>query len=91
MTALSVWIKKSRMTVSFPLIKQSKGGATSMARDTAGTMLQTFEAVKQAVGLDIPQMLKDVTTGGLVGKTAAEESETSAEDVPSSDDSQVQE
>ena len=91
MTALSVWIKKSRMTASFPLIKQSKGGATSMARDTAGTMLQTFEAVKQAVSLDIPRMLKDVTTGGLVGKTAAEESDTSSEDVPSSDDSQVQE
>ena len=91
MTALSVWIKKSRMTASFPLIKQSKGGATSMARDTAGTMLQTFEAVKQAVGLDIPRMLKDVTTGGLVGKAAAEESETSAEAAPSSDDSQVQE
>ena len=43
-----------------------------MARDTAGTMLQTFEAVKQTVGLDIPQMLKDVTTGGLIGKAAAE-------------------
>ncbi len=39
-----------------------------MACDTAGTMLQTFEAIKQAVGLDIPQMLKDVSTGGLVGK-----------------------
>ena len=26
---------------SFPLIKQSEGGTTSMARDTAGTMLQT--------------------------------------------------
>ena len=39
-----------------------------MARDTAGTMLQTFEAVKQAVGLDIPKMLKDVSAGGLVGK-----------------------
>ena len=79
------------MTVSFPLIKQSKGGVTSMARDTAGTMLQTFEAVKQAVGLDIPRMLKDVTTGGLVGKAAAEESETPAEAALSSDDSQVQE
>ena len=39
-----------------------------MARDTAGTMLQSFEAIKQAVGLDIPKMLKDVSTGGLVGK-----------------------
>ena len=39
-----------------------------MARDTAGTMLQSFEAIKEAVGLDIPRMLKDVSTGGLVGK-----------------------
>ena len=62
-----------------------------MARDTAGTMLQTFEAVKQAVGIDIPRMLKDVTTGGLVGKAAAEEDEIPAEAAPSGDDSQVQE
>ncbi len=63
--------------VSEPLSKTDKiilfgeGGATSMAKDTAGTMLQTFEAVKEAVGLDIPRMLKDVTTGGLIGKAAA--------------------
>ncbi len=63
-------------SVSEPLSKTEKiilfgeGGASSMARDTAGTMLQTFEAVKQAVGLDIPKMLKDVSTGGLVGKAA---------------------
>ena len=44
-----------------------------MARDTAGTMLQSFEAVKQAVGLDIPQMIKDVSTGGLVGRQAERE------------------
>ena len=61
-------------SVSEPLSKTEKiilfgeGGASAMARDTAGTMLQTFEAVKQAVGLDIPKMLKDVSTGGLVGK-----------------------
>ena len=61
-------------SVSEPLSKTEKiilfgeGGASSMARDTAGTMLQTFEAVKQSVGLDIPKMLKDVSTGGLVGK-----------------------
>ena len=65
-------------SVSEPLSKTEKiilfgeGGATSMAKDTAGTMLQTFEAVKQAVGLDIPQMLKNVTTGGLIGKAAAD-------------------
>ena len=63
-------------SVSEPLSKTEKivlfgqGGASAMARDTAGTMLQTFEAVKEAVGLDIPQMLKDVSTGGLVGKAA---------------------
>ena len=60
--------------VAEPLSKTDKiilfgeGGATAMAKDTAGTMLQTFEAVKQAVGLDIPQAIRDVTTGGLVGK-----------------------
>ena len=65
--------------VSEPLSKTDKiilfgeGGATSMAKDTAGTMLQTFEAVKDAVGLDIPKMLKDVTTGGLIGKAVAED------------------
>ena len=64
--------------VSEPLSKTDKiilfgeGGATSMAKDTAGTMLQTFEAVKDAVGLDIPRMLKDVTTGGLIGKAVAD-------------------
>ena len=36
-------------------------------------MLQSFEAVKQAVGLDIPQMIKDVSTGGLVGRQAKRE------------------
>ncbi len=62
--------------VSEPLSKTEKiilfgeGGASSMVRDTAGSMLQTFEAIKQAVGLDIPKMLKDVSTGGLVGKQA---------------------
>lgn len=67
--------------VADPLSKTEKiilfgeGGASSMAKDTAGTMLQTFEAVKQAVGLDIPQMMKDVSTGGLVGKAKDSKSE----------------
>lgn len=71
--------------VSEPLSKTDKiilfgeGGATSMARDTAGTMLQTFEAVKDAVGLDIPRMLKDVTTGGLIGKAVADADDEKAE------------
>ena len=66
-------------SVSEPLSKTEKiilfgeGGASSMARDTAGTMLQTFEAVKDAVGLDIPKTIRDVATGGLVGKAAADE------------------
>ncbi|MBR1683923.1 MAG: flotillin family protein [Clostridia bacterium] len=64
--------------VSEPLSKTEKiilfgeGGASSMVRDTAGTMLQTFEAVKEACGLDIPKMMKDVSTGGLVGKANAD-------------------
>lgn len=68
--------------VSEPLSKTDKiilfgeGGATSMARDTAGAMLQTFEAVKDAVGLDIPRMLRDVSTGGLIGKAAAENTDS---------------
>ena len=68
--------------VSEPLSKTDKiilfgeGGASSMARDTAGTMLQTFEAIKDTVGLDIPKMLKDVTTGGLVGKAGNDPEDT---------------
>ena len=71
--------------VAEPLSKTDKiilfgeGGATSMAKDTAGTMLQTFEAVKEAVGLDIPRMLKDATTGGLVGKAEGRQDAAPAE------------
>ena len=81
--------------VSEPLSKTEKiilfgeGGATSMARDTAGTMLQTFEAVKNAVGLDIPKAIRDVTTGGLIGKAAqeaAEESKDEPKELPASDE-----
>ena len=73
--------------VSEPLSKTEKiilfgeGGATSMARDTAGTMLQTFEAVKEAVGLDIPKAIRNVTTGGLIGK-AAQEAEEEKDEKP---------
>ncbi len=62
--------------VAEPLSKTEKiilfgeGGATSMAKDTAGTMLQTFEAVKDAVGLDIPGTIRNIATGGLVGRAA---------------------
>lgn len=65
--------------VSEPLSKTEKiilfgeGGATTMARDISGTMLQTFESVKDTVGVDIPKMLKDITTGGLIGKAVSDE------------------
>jgi len=45
-----------------------EGAATGLTRDVTGSMLQTFEAMKASVGLDIPQMLKTVSTGGLVGR-----------------------
>jgi flotillin len=38
-------------------------------------MLQNFESIKEAVGVDIPKILKDITTGGLVGKAAPDVSE----------------
>ncbi len=72
--------------VSEPLSKTDKiilfgeGGATSMARDTAGTMLQTFEAVKEAVGLDIPKAIRDVSTGGLLGRQPKEAGEAAEKD-----------
>ena len=47
-----------------------EGAATGMTRDVTGSMLQTFEAMKNAVGVDVPKMLRDVTTGGLVGRAA---------------------
>ncbi|MHC1787564.1 MAG: flotillin family protein [Christensenellales bacterium] len=63
-----------------PLAKTEKiilfgeGAATGLTRDISGSMLQTFEALKASVGMDIPKMLRDVTTGGLVGKQASSES-----------------
>lgn len=83
--------------VSEPLSKTEKiilfgeGGATSMARDTTGTLLQTFEAVKDAVGLDIPKMLRDVSTGGLVGKAASDTAEASHVNQPAEDTASEQE
>lgn len=71
--------------VGEPLAKTDKiilfgeGGATAMTRDTTGAMLQTFEAVKESVGLDIPKMLRDVTTGGLIGRAAAQQPGASPE------------
>lgn len=67
--------------VSEPLSKTEKiilfgdGGATHMAKDVSGAMLQTFEAIKDTVGMDIPKMLKDLSTGGLIGKAVQEAAE----------------
>ena len=78
--------------VSEPLSKTEKiilfgeGGATSMARDTAGTMLQTFQAVKDAVGLDIPKAIRDVTTGGLVGRAAKEAEDEDKKALPATEE-----
>lgn len=54
-----------------------EGAATGLTRDVTGSMMQTFEAMKGAVGLDIPKMLKDISTGGLVGRKVADETEPS--------------
>ena len=56
-----------------------EGSATNLVRDTTGSMLQTFEAMKSAVGVDIPRMLRDVTTGGLVGRSVQEQTDTPEE------------
>lgn len=55
------------------IIMFGEGAATGLTRDISGSMMQTFEALKASVGVDIPRMLKDLTTGGLIGKQAAEE------------------
>ena len=55
------------------IIMFGEGAATGLTRDISGSMLQTFEALKATVGMDIPKMLRDVTTGGLIGKQAAED------------------
>lgn len=62
------------------IIMFGEGASTGMTRDVAGSMLQTFEAMKSTVGLDIPKMLKDVTTGGLIGKAAQEETEENGQE-----------
>ena len=54
------------------IIMFGEGAATGLTRDISGSMLQTFEALKATVGMDIPKLLRDVTTGGLIGKQAAE-------------------
>ena len=61
------------------IIMFGEGAATGVTRDVTGSMLQTFEAMKASVGLDIPQMLKTVSTGGLVGRSVDAPAETPAE------------
>lgn len=61
------------------IILFGEGAATGLTRDVTGSMLQSFEALKSSVGLDIPQMLRDVTTGGLIGRQARAD-EAEAED-----------
>ena len=51
------------------IILFGEGAATGLSRDMTGSMMQSFEAMKAATGLDIPAMLKTVATGGLVGKS----------------------
>lgn len=51
------------------IIMFGEGSVTGLTRDITGSMMQTFEALKASVGLDIPKMLKDISTGGLVGKS----------------------
>ena len=43
-------------------------------------MLQTFEAMKASVGLDIPDLLKTISTGGLVGRTLEKTAEQTESD-----------
>ena len=50
------------------IILFGEGAATGLTRDMTGSMLQTFEAMKASVGLDIPKMIRDVASGGLVGR-----------------------
>lgn len=47
-----------------------EGATTGLTRDMTGSMMQTFEAMKDAVGIDIPKILKDISTGGLVGRSS---------------------
>ena len=56
------------------IILFGEGAATGLTRDMTGSMMQSFEAIKAAVGVDIPKMLKDISTGGLVGRDRDEKS-----------------
>ncbi len=61
------------------IILFGEGAATGLTRDVTGSMLQTFEAMKSSVGLDIPKMLNTISTGGLVGRNVDTPAEVPAE------------
>ena len=61
------------------IILFGEGATTGMTRDVTGSMMQTFEAMKASVGIDIPQLLNTVAKGGLVGKQIDAAADTSAE------------
>ena len=50
------------------IIMFGEGATTGMTRDVTGSMMQTFEAMKESTGIDIPNLLSTVAKGGLVGK-----------------------
>ena len=54
------------------IIMFGEGATTGLTRDVTGSMMQTFEAMKASVGLDIPKMLTTISTGGLVGRSVEE-------------------
>lgn len=54
------------------IIMFGEGATTGLTRDMTGSMMQVFEAMKAATGMDIPQMLKTVSKGGLVGRQVEE-------------------
>jgi len=62
------------------IIMFGEGAATGLTRDVTGSMLQTFEAMKASVGLDIPDLLKTISTGGLVGRTLEKTAEQTESD-----------
>jgi len=68
---LSVEIRERAEADFFKAQKEAEA-ALVLARNEAEAI---FESVKEAVGIDIPKMLKDVTTGGLIGKAASEATE----------------
>ena len=55
------------------LIMFGEGAVPGVAKDVSKSMLQTFEALKASVGIDIPKILSTVSKDGLVGKTVGEE------------------